>query len=225
MKDAEKIHGVTAAGEYDHLIGSIVPGQSLLISTTLEYLPDNPGRILELGCGTGILTEQILERFPGAEITGIDLSPDMLRVASEKPGLRNVHFIAGDLRDAWPAGPYDAIVTSLCIHHISAAERVTVVKRAYKALSRGGRFVCGDIFLGESGREEEIFLEYWLKGMKKAGIPDDVIRGMNAARNERRPELRPVSWFRTILLETGFSPVIIPFTAGFAGLVVGFMPE
>ncbi len=225
MTEPERIHGVTVAGEYDHIIGNIVPGQSLLISTTLEYLPDNPGRVLELGCGTGILTEQILERSTGAEITGIDLSPDMLRIASEKPALRNVHFIAGDLRNAWPAGPYDTVVTSLCIHHVSADERATVVKRAYEALSPGGWFVCGDVFRGESDWEEEIFMDHWLQGMKKAGIPGEVIRGMNAARKERLPELRPVSWFRNVLLETGFSRVIVPFTAGFVGLVVGFKGE
>jgi tRNA (cmo5U34)-methyltransferase len=224
MQEPERIHGVTAAGNYDHLIGNIVPGQALLISSTLEYLPDNPRRVLELGCGTGILTEQILERSPCAEITGIDLSPDMLRIASEKPALRGVHFIAGDLRDAWPAGPYDAVVTSLCIHHVSAAERATVVKRAYKALSPGGRFVCGDVFRGESDWEEEIFMEHWLRGMKKAGMSDEVISGMTSARNERLPELRTVSWFRNILRETGFSQVMAPFTAGFVGLVVGFKP-
>ena len=222
MTEPERIHGVTAAGEYDHIIGNIVPSQSLLISTTLEYLPDNPGRVLELGCGTGILTGQILERSPGAEITGIDLSPDMLRIASEKPALRGVHFIAGDLRDAWPAGPYDTVVTSLCIHHVSADERASVVKRAYEALSPGGRFVCGDVFRGESDWEETIFMEHWLSGMRKSGIPGEVIRGMNVARKERLPELRPVSWFRNVLLETGFSRVMIPFTTGFVGLVVGF---
>jgi tRNA (cmo5U34)-methyltransferase len=225
MTEGERIHGAASAGDYDHLIGDIVPGQSLLLATILDYLPDNPRRILELGCGTGILTEMILDRFPGAEVTGIDLSPEMLRIASGKPALRDVKFIEGDLRDAWPAGPYDAVVTSLCIHHVSPGERAEVVRRARDALSPGGRFVCGDVFRGETNWEEQILTANWLRGMKTAGIPDDAMRGMTTARKERLPELRPVSWFREIIRDAGFSRVMVPFTAGFVGLVVGFTTE
>jgi tRNA (cmo5U34)-methyltransferase len=225
MTEGEHIHGAAPAADYDHLIGNIAPGQSLLLATILDYLPDNPRRILELGCGTGILTEMILGRFPGAEVTGIDLSQDMLRIASGKHALRGVKFIEGDLRDAWPEGPYDAVVTSLCIHHVSPGERAEVVRRAHDALSPGGRFVCGDVFRGETDWEERILTANWLRGMKAAGVPDDVIRGMASARNGRLPELRPVSWFRERLRDAGFSRVMVPFTAGFVGLVVGFVSE
>jgi len=225
MTKSERIHGAAEAGDYDHLIGGIVPGQSLLLATILDYLPDTPRRVLELGCGTGILTEMILGQFPGAEVAGIDLSQDMLRVASAKPALRKVEFIDGDLRDAWPPGPYDAVVTSLCIHHVSPGERFEVVGRARDVLSPGGRFVCGDVFRGETDWEERILTANWLRGMHNAGIPDEVISGMAAARKERLPELRPVSWFRECLLDAGFPRVMVPFTAGFVGLVVGFGEE
>jgi tRNA (cmo5U34)-methyltransferase len=219
MTKGERIHGAAEAADYDHLIGDIVPGQSLLLATILDYLPDNPRRVLELGCGTGILTEMILDRFPGTEVAGIDLSPEMLHIASAKPALRGVKFIEGDLRDAWPPGPYDAVVTSLCIHHVSPEER------AGDVLSPGGRFVCGDVFRGETDWEERILSDNWLRGMKAAGVPEEAISGMAAARKERMPELRPVSWFRESLLDAGFPRVMVPFTAGFVGLVVGFREE
>jgi tRNA (cmo5U34)-methyltransferase len=221
----KQVHGVTEAGNYDHLIRYIVPGHPLLISSILDYIPDNPGRILELGCGTGIITEMILEKFPDAKITGIDISQEMLRVASEKPALRNVMFINGDLRGPWPDGPYDTVVSVLCLHHVSAAERAAVAKRVYEVLSPGGRFVCGDVFVGRSEWEEQLFTARWLRGMKDAGMPDDVVAGMDAARNERRPELRPVPWFCSVLENAGFERVTVPFTAGFVGQVVGFVSE
>lgn len=225
MTGDEKVHGVTAAKNYDHLIGKIVPGHPLLISSILDYLPDNPGRVLELGCGTGIITEMILEKSPEARITGIDISQDMLHIASEKHELRSVNFIEGDLRSPWPDGPYDAIVSALCLHHVSADERAEVINRAFQALSPGGRFICGDVFRGESDWEEGIYTANWLRGMRDAGIPADVVEGMNSARNERRPELRPVPWFRDVLVKAGFIQVTVPVTAGFVGLVVGFSPE
>jgi hypothetical protein len=61
--------------------------------------------------------------------------------------------------------------------------------------------------------------------MKDAGMPDDVVAGMDEARNERRPGLRPVPWFCSVLEKAGFDRGTVPFTAGFVGLVVGFMPE
>jgi len=222
---SERVHGVTEAGNYDHLIRYIVPGHPQLISSILDYLPDDPECVLELGCGTGIITEMILEKSPDAKISGIDLSREMLRIASEKPALRNVNFIEGDLRGPWPARPHDAVVSALCLHHVSADERAAVVKRVFEALSPGGRFICGDVFVGRSEWEEQLFTARWLRGMKQAGMPDDVVAGMDAARNERRSELRPISWFYNVLEKAGFDRVTIPFTCGFVGLVVGFVPD
>jgi tRNA (cmo5U34)-methyltransferase len=167
----------------------------------------------------------ILQKSPGAKISAIDLSQDMLRIASEKPALRDVTFLEGDLRGEWPDGHYDAVVSALCLHHVSADERAAVVKRAFEVLSPGGRFVCGDVFMGRSDWEERLFTARWLRGMKDAGMPEDVVAGMDAARNERRSELRPVPWFCDMLENAGFDRVTVPFTAGFVGLVVGFMPE
>jgi phospholipid N-methyltransferase len=60
----ERVHGVTEAGDYDHRIRHIVPGHPHLILPILGYLPETPEMILELGCGTGIITERILEKSP-----------------------------------------------------------------------------------------------------------------------------------------------------------------
>jgi ubiquinone/menaquinone biosynthesis C-methylase UbiE len=45
-------------------------------------------RILEIGCGTGSGTQVLKAQFPEAEITGVDLSPEMVRIATTKvPGV------------------------------------------------------------------------------------------------------------------------------------------
>ena len=222
VTDTHQAHGVMEAEEYDRLIRAIVPSQPLLLDTIVDYLPSHPRRILELGCGTGILTVMVQEEYPDAEITGIDLSPEMLKVAAAKPGLERVRFIAQDLRDAWPTGRYDAIVTSLCLHHVSKEDRATVARRALMTLSPGGRFICGDIFHAGRDWEEEIQREVWCRGMKRRGASDDVVRGMVAQREKNLPEFTTVSEFRDMLVESGFDRAVAPFTSGSVGLVVGF---
>jgi ubiquinone/menaquinone biosynthesis C-methylase UbiE len=212
------------ADQYDGLIGNIVPGQALLLSTMIDYLPAHSMKILELGCGTGILTGMIRDRCPDAEITGIDLLPEMLDVASAKPSLEGVRFLARDLRDAWPQKRYDAIVTSLCLHHVPYEDRSMVARRAALTLAPHGRFICGDIFRAEHDWEERLLMETWCRGMKEGGASDDIIRGMIGQRVQHLPTFTTVAGFRDMVVRSGFGRAVIPFTSGFVGLVVGFTP-
>lgn len=223
MTGTPRVHGVMNAEQYDHLILSIVPSQPMLLSTIVDYLPPGSRNILELGCGTGILTGMVREACPDAKITGIDLSPEMLTLTSAKPELGGVRFLAQDLRDAWPAERYDAIITSLCLHHILPEERVMVARRAARALVPGGRFICGDIFGMEHAWEEQVLREIWRRGMRQGGAADEVIAGMIAQREKHMPTFTTTSWFRDMLIEAGFSRAMVPFTSGFVGLVVGFL--
>ena len=62
----------------------------------------NPKRVVDLGCGPGNSTELLIERFPNAEVIGVDSSPDMLRQARER--LPNCTFVEGDL-ETWMPEP------------------------------------------------------------------------------------------------------------------------
>lgn len=225
MNKSHQVHGLFDPEHYDRFIRSIVPSQPLLLSSFLDYLPPNPRRILELGCGTGILTSRIIQDCPTTKITGIDIAPEMLTVAAVKPGLGEVRFLAQDLRDPWPEERYDAILTSLCLHHILPEERVAVAARAARALALGGRFLYGDIFRPEHEWEEKILREIWCRGMRRGGVPEEVIQGMIEQREAHMPTFTTISWYRDRLLESGFSRAIVPFTSGFVGLVVGFTGE
>ena len=221
MKGQGRIHGVTVPEAYDHLIGRIVPSQPLLLQTALDYLPPSPELVLELGCGTGILTGLLRAACPNCALTALDIDPEMLAIAAAKPELEGVRFIAGDLRDPWPGECSDVIITALCLHHVSLAERSEVAERAARLLRPGGRFICADIFRAEQEWEEELLTESWRRAMAREGAPGDVIEGMILQRANRMPHLSTVSWFQDRLREAGFSCVVVPFTAGFVALVVG----
>src|SRR5690349_18928302 len=70
------------------------PAQELLNRVTLG----NPRAIVDLGCGPGNSTELLVQRFPKAEVLGLDSSDDML--ASARARLPGCRFIKADIA-AW----------------------------------------------------------------------------------------------------------------------------
>jgi S-adenosylmethionine-diacylgycerolhomoserine-N-methlytransferase len=68
---------------YDITRWAFLFGRRGLVATVADQI-DSPARILEIGCGTGKNLLALAEAFPGARITGLDLSADMLDRARAK---------------------------------------------------------------------------------------------------------------------------------------------
>jgi trans-aconitate methyltransferase len=100
-------------------------------------LDPGPGeRILDLGCGTGHLTQAIADA--GAEVVGLDASADMVECARrEHPGLT---FVEADARAFALEPAFDAIFSNAALHWIG--EPGTVAARVAAHLRPGGRFVA-----------------------------------------------------------------------------------
>src|SRR6478752_4637483 len=62
----------------------------------------DPGYVVDLGCGPGNLTAALAERWPGADVVGVDNSPEMIDAARAEAGPR-LSFALGDLREWRPA--------------------------------------------------------------------------------------------------------------------------
>lgn len=106
-------------------------------------LDPQPGeRILDLGCGTGHLTNRIAET--GAEVVGIDRAPEMLEEAQRTYPERR--FVRADARTLPFADAFDGVFSNAVLHWI--AEQDAVVRSVAAALRPGGRFV---VELGGSG--------------------------------------------------------------------------
>jgi len=105
--------------------------------SVLELLDIKPGeRILDLGCGTGHLTNKIKDH--GAEVTGIDASGDMIAKAKESfPG---INFLVADAADFHFDEPFDAVFSNAVLHWVHKADEA--IKCVYDSLKPGGRFVA-----------------------------------------------------------------------------------
>jgi trans-aconitate 2-methyltransferase len=83
----------------------------------------SPRRVADLGCGPGQLTATLAGRWPGAEVTGIDSSAEMITAARSQPvpagaGPARLRFEQADARDWMPAAPPDVIISNALLQWI-----------------------------------------------------------------------------------------------------------
>jgi ubiquinone/menaquinone biosynthesis C-methylase UbiE len=89
----------------------------------LELLPEQLGRVVDVGCGPGVMVEAVLAR--GGTFEGLDLSPEMVHEASEKFGhLKNVSFKTGNIEALdLPSNYADQIICMAVLEYLKTPER------------------------------------------------------------------------------------------------------
>ncbi len=93
-----------------------------------------PGRrALEVGCGTGVFTE--IFAATGADVVALDLSPDLVRIATGRLGQHPRVELRVQALDECHDGPFDAVVGSSVLHHLELAP---ALRRMFELLARGG---------------------------------------------------------------------------------------
>lgn len=135
-----------AATTYDRQPGvqPVVAEKVIDIIRTSECLNQLPTpRVLEIGCGTGALTELLVARFPTARILAVDIAEAMVDQARQRlgnPG--NVTWQAGDIRhlDLSPHA-FDLMTSSSALHWVQPLK--PALERLVAALTPGGTFICG----------------------------------------------------------------------------------
>lgn len=72
----------------------------------------SPSYVVDLGCGPGQLTADLLRRWPQARVVGVDSSADMVEAAAEHAVAGRLEFVSGDARTWRPDRPVDVIVAN-----------------------------------------------------------------------------------------------------------------
>jgi len=164
-------------------------------------------RILDVGAGTGLLSALLLEKYPSATLTLLDISEKMLAVARERfRGRDNVRFLTGDYSQADLGGPYDLVCSALSIHHLERDEKRRLFGRIHSVLVPGGLFVNADQAEGETPYFTGRYLEYWNTFLKNGplanGEHEEILRRRDTLdKNEKLSG--QLAWLK----ETGFSDV------------------
>jgi tRNA (cmo5U34)-methyltransferase len=109
----------------------------------LEWMPESPARVLDLGCGDGRLLSIVTHACNPAEAVALDFSETMLdRLRCRFAANPAVRSVAHDLELSLPVdlGTFDAIVSSFAIHHLSHPRKRALYEEVYAHLRPGGVF-------------------------------------------------------------------------------------
>ncbi|OQA92555.1 MAG: hypothetical protein BWY26_00186 [Elusimicrobia bacterium ADurb.Bin231] len=203
-------HFEQEAAEFDANFYRIAPHYKDMIRSAAELLPfakADKVKILDLGCGTGNLTGEILALFPDASVTCVDIAENMLRLAKTKfKKNSNIIYRRCDIRKFYCKEKFDAVVSSLVLHHIEKKEKQKFFDIIFKSLFRGGIFVSVDILSSGNRRIKEIFIAKWREFANSMGIKEKQFQEVLAM---HRKEDRPVTMEQELAMmrKSGFKDV------------------
>lgn len=162
---------------FDALRRQLIPSFDLLygsaVSVVAMSVPRQP-RILDLGAGTGLLSAALLDRLPDAELLLVDRSQPMLARAVQRfETVERVSTLVSDLTDPLPAGPFDAVVSGLAIHHLPHEDKRDLFARIRDVLRPGGLFVNVEQVLAPTPAIEALYDRQHETHVHESGTPAD----------------------------------------------------
>jgi Methylase involved in ubiquinone/menaquinone biosynthesis len=196
------------AGEYDKHRRAVIPHLDELYEVTadLAHSSKEKPRVLDLGAGTGLLTEYIFKRYPQADFTLMDLSGEMLAVARERfKGQSNFRYVQADYVEEDFGGNYDIVISSLSIHHLSHENKEFLYRKVYTHLNKGGIFINADEVRGSTNRAEGEYQRRHDENLESQNLTEEQKSTIYKRRKLDNPATLAVTfkWFDTI----GFNDV------------------
>lgn len=176
---------------YISLLGCPPTGLGIRTRRILQALADSPidlgevKKILDLGCGRGVLCYTLARLLPHADIRGVDIDAD--RVASNnviagRLGLDNCSFAVGTIsaEDAPPGGPFDMVISVDCIEHVE--DDIEFLRGVGRVLPPGGRLFLHTPTLYRNPLGARRRLNFEIEGHVRVGYrPEELADKIKAA--------------------------------------------
>lgn len=164
----DKFNHDDEAHEYDaHVLKEEIPYRAgyeeLLSWVAAQVNARGCRRVLDLGTGTGNLAARIRSQ----EIVGVDNSGKMLAIAREKLSGRPCQLIQTDLLQYFetPTAPFDAIVSTYAVHHLTPEEKETLFGACHTVLNPDGIMIFGDLMFPTTADQQRINARYRAEGL------------------------------------------------------------
>lgn len=152
-----------------------------------------PKRIIDLGCGPGNSTAVLASRWPDAQVSGMDSSPDMLSKA--RASMPDVNFVQGDLHTYQPEPDTDLLFSNAVFHWLRSEQRIPTILRLLKSQKAGGVLAF---------QVPDNYQEPSHKAMREVALLDGPWREhFQALPADKRPDLDPIEtpadWYNALI--------------------------
>ena len=175
MSHSVRKHLRLGSDAYDEAIRRFIPGYEAMLAVAADAVAAaQPKLVLDLGAGTGALSEALLERRGIGTVELLDVDPEMMGQSRQRLGRfgDRVRFTLRSYDE--PLSASDAFAASLSLHHIPTIEaKSAFYARVFGALSLGGVFVNADANMPVDAAERDRLYRYWADHLVASGIAED----------------------------------------------------
>ena len=199
------------AAEYDVSRRRLIPCYDLFYGTAVELasrtVKDKNPSILDIGAGTGLLSEHVLQKFPTANLALLDESAEMLAKAQIRLEQYKPKVFVQAMTSALPSEKFHAVISSLAIHHLSDKDKKGLFKRVFDILEPGGIFINAEQILGETPWQQSLFEETHLDGARALGSSEEEIQAAveRMSYDKCSPLQEQILWLKEIGFENATS--------------------
>ena len=175
MAHSVRLHLRLDVAEYDATIRRFIPGyEEMLRQAAAAVAAVDPSRVVDLGAGTGALSEVLLQQPEVGSVELVDVDAGMLEQARSRlagHGAR-VRFTERSFEE--PIRRCDAIAAALALHHLPTLEaKAAVFAHAFDALPAGGVLVNADAAMPADDAQRDRLFRFWADHMVACGIDEE----------------------------------------------------
>jgi ubiquinone/menaquinone biosynthesis C-methylase UbiE len=182
----QNFHGIAngylsaeAAVSYDPITQyALPPNETWVRQSLIEAVQGTPRQILDLGCGTGSMALMLQTAFPQAQVTGLDLSPYMLLIATDRSASANLPIIwrhGQAEQTGLPDNYFDLVTITLLLHETPPVIAQAILQEAHRLLRTGGEVLILD------GNQKVLRQSQWLTNMFEEPYIEDYAQGSTEA--------------------------------------------
>ena len=210
-----------AASLYDAQRKIFIPFLNDYYESGIKYLSVNKFKcVLDLGAGTGLLTQQLRKYFPDAQYTLVDFSDKMLEIAIKRfKNAPNIKFVIKDYAVHFPKVKSDLIASALSIHHLNDSEKIRLYKNIFRSLNKNGYFINIDQYNSENDTVNDHYEKLWINSIKRSKLNDSDFKSWKSRRKMDNETTLEREMAR--LIKIGFKEVECIYKYWKFGVVVG----
>jgi tRNA (cmo5U34)-methyltransferase len=221
--------------EYQDNSDHYIPERDLLLEIIASFYRrfgqiSSATRVLDLGCGDGIISEKLYADDPEMQLVAVDGSADMLAAARRRlAGFPRTVYRQQTFQELIEGqetlGEFDFVVSGFAIHHLELPQKKALFEAVLAMLAPGGHFLHMDVVSSAIGSYEDWYYEIWRQWIERHELEKQLDQSFVEVPQVARE--RPENYYETLeaqlegMVKAGFLEVDCHYRFGLFGIYSG----